>query len=154
MTNTPHHILVAENNRSMAAVLQFNLAAAGFRVTLAQNGRQALELAQENDFDLVLTDYGMPEMVGAELLRHLRRDDRYVKTPLILMSAFCNDLDLRRLKDELSLAAIFAKPFGIAELVGTITAHLAPNAGLPLTATMHAAEMGPAMQAGEEVPPK
>ena len=132
MTNTPHHILVAENNRSMAAVLQFNLAAAGFRVTLAQNGRQALELAQENDFDLVLTDYGMPEMVGTELFRQLRRDDRYAKTPLILVSALCNDLDLPNLSAELKLAAIFWKPFDSAELVATIREYLTPDVVQPV----------------------
>ena len=94
MTNVPQHILVAEDNPPLAAIIQFNLTAAGFRVNVAQNGREALELAQERQFDLVLADYGMPQIVGAELFRQLCNDDRYAKTPLMLMSAFCGQFQL------------------------------------------------------------
>ena len=132
MTDTPQHILVAEDYRPLAAVVHFNLTTAGFRVTLAKNGREALKLAQENDYDLVMADYGMPEMVGTELFRQLRRDDRYAKTPLILVSALCNDLDLPNLSAELKLAAIFWKPFDSAELVATIREYLTPDVVQPV----------------------
>ncbi|GEM_PF-2606756 len=88
------HILLAEDNRDLAMVLGFNLKRGGFQVTTVYSGRQAWEAAQNQQFDLVLTDYQMPEMDGTELCRALRSDVRYAETPLVLMSALCSELDV------------------------------------------------------------
>ena len=127
----PKHLLVAEDDSSLLSIIKFNLEAVGFRVTVAHDGREAWELAQRNHFDLVLTDYGMPETVGPELCRQLRQDDRYAETPLMLMSALHKSLDLLSLQDELGLDAVFPKPFSVADLVGKIRERLATNDAPP-----------------------
>ena len=135
MTDKSAQILLAEDDPSLRTIIQFNLEAAGFRTTPAFNGREAWELAQQNQFDLVLTDHGMPEIVGVDLCRRLRKDDRYTETPLMLMSALCKDLDLPSISHELRLAAVLPEPFSVTQLVGTIRECLATNAVQPKLGT-------------------
>ncbi len=110
-------ILLVEDNVILAKVLCFALEAKGFSVQVANDGRAALEFAQQNVFDVVITDYAMPEMNGADLCRHLRADGRYNHTPIIMLSAFCRDLDMAKLHDELRLSAFFSKPVKPVDLI-------------------------------------
>ena len=110
-------ILLVEDNVILAKVLCFALEAKGFSVQVAHDGRAALEFAQQDVFDVVITDYAMPEMNGADLCRHLRADGRYNHTPIIMLSAFCRDLDIAKLHDELRLSAFLSKPFSPADLI-------------------------------------
>jgi DNA-binding response OmpR family regulator len=124
------HILVAEDNEIFANALCFNLEDAGFSTAVAFDGSQALQLAQQEKFDLVIADYQMPKMLGMDLCRRLRQDDRYAHTPMILTSAF-EDCRVIELLDDLELLeAIFVKPFSMDELVSRIRECLAdcPNA--------------------------
>jgi len=111
---------VAEDNKVFANALCFNLEAAGFSTTIAHDGCEALELAQQDQFDLVIADYQMPKLLGLEVCRRLRQDDRYARTPMILISAFeeCNVVDL--IDDLELLEAIFVKPFSMEELMTRI----------------------------------
>lgn len=117
-------ILIADDNRAMAQVVRFNLERSGFDVAVARTGLEAWTLAQHQEFDLVVTDYQMPDMNGEELCRHLRGHDRYQVTPLILLSAKGLELDSRRLQEELGFAAIMFKPFSPRSLVETVAAAL------------------------------
>ena len=118
------HILVAEDSVPLANIVRFNLERAGFRVTVSFNGQEAWELAQENQFDVVLTDYEMPKMNGIELCKCLRQDQRYADTPILLMSGKMNHLDLSRLCEDLNILAYFPKPFRPQEIVDTVEACL------------------------------
>ncbi len=91
-TGVPTHpgpagsILVADdhpNNRRMLAQL-LNLL--GHHATVAENGRQALELLREQPFDLVLLDVVMPEMDGVAALRVIKTDTRLHEIPVIMVS--------------------------------------------------------------------
>ncbi len=113
-------ILLVEDNVILAKVLCFALEAKGFSVQAARNGRAALEFAQQDVFDVVITDHNMPEMNGADLCRHLRADGRYNQTPLIMISGFCRDLDVAKLNNELRLSAFFSKPCRPADLIKTL----------------------------------
>jgi len=125
LTTRSERILVAEDNEVFAKALRFNLEHFGFSPTFARDGKEALQLAQETQFDLVITDYQMPKMLGMELCRALRADERYANTPLILMSAF-EDRKVVELFDDLELLdAIFVKPFSMGELLTRIEACLA-----------------------------
>jgi CheY-like chemotaxis protein len=106
---------------------------AGWDVSMARNGREALALAGENRFDVVISDYGMPEIVGTDLLRTLRHDPGYADTPMILMSAYSHDLNMPALRDELRLTAFFSKPFSPAELVRIVENCRRPDATLEPT---------------------
>jgi two-component system, chemotaxis family, sensor kinase CheA len=70
------------------------LTAAGWRVTTAGSGLEALDLCQDDrSFDLLISDIDMPGMDGLELARALRTDRRWQRTPMIALSSFDRDED-------------------------------------------------------------
>ena len=125
MSNSDRHILVAEDNAALASVVRFNLQRAGFRVTVACNGRVAWEAVQEDDFDLIVTDQQMPEMTGCEFCQKLRSVAAFRDIPVIMLTAKGMELELPRLKAELGIAATFLKPFSPREIVQAVEDHLA-----------------------------
>ena len=120
MSNADRHVLVADDNAALASVVRFNLQRAGFRVTVARNGRIAWELVQEEAFDLIVTDQQMPEMSGCEFCAKLRNLDQYRDTPVIMLTAKGMELELPRLKSELGIAATFLKPFSPSAIVQAV----------------------------------
>ena len=109
-------ILIAEDNPAMGMVLQFNLEQAGFEVTLARDGSQAAEEIGRRSFDLIITDYQMPGMSGAELCRHVRQE-LGVNTPIALCSAKGMEVQTAHLLVEFHLERVFIKPFSPCEVV-------------------------------------
>jgi CheY-like chemotaxis protein len=111
--------LIVDDNVALARVTQFALTRAGFDAKIAGNGRKALEAAQAETFDIVISDQQMPEMTGLELCRRLRAMAAYAHTPIILLTAKGLELELPALQRELDISAIFPKPFSPSEVVGT-----------------------------------
>ena len=118
-------ILLAEDDATLAKILEFKLEAKGYSVTVAHDGHAAWEYALCINFDLIITDYNMPKMKGADLCRHIRNDSRYDQTPIIMTSSFDRDLDMVKLIEELRLSAFFAKPFTLADLIKKVEEVLA-----------------------------
>lgn len=110
--------LVVDDNVALARVTQFALTRAGFDARIAGNGRKALEFAQAERFDIIISDQQMPEMTGLELCRRLRATEEYAHTPIILLTAKGLELELPALQRELAISAIFPKPFSPSEVVG------------------------------------
>jgi len=117
MSNNVRRILVAEDNLALSQVVCFNLQQAGFQVTAAGNGREALEFLNAGHHDLVITDHQMPEMTGWDLCVEMRKMAAHVQTPVIFLTAKKLELDLGQLKGEFGVVATFAKPFSPSELV-------------------------------------
>jgi CheY-like chemotaxis protein len=80
-------ILIVDDEFGLAEMLREMLRESGFEVTLAINGRLALEILLEGKVDLVLTDMMMPVMDGAELAAAIRSDDRHRRTPIVMMTS-------------------------------------------------------------------
>jgi CheY-like chemotaxis protein len=80
-------ILIVDDEFGLAEMLREMLREDGYDVTLAINGRLALEILGEKPIDLVLTDMMMPVMDGAELATAMKEHDRYRATPIILMTS-------------------------------------------------------------------
>jgi CheY-like chemotaxis protein len=80
-------ILIVDDEFGLAEMLRDMLRESGYEVTLAINGRLALEILSEGRVDLVLTDMMMPVMDGAELAAAMRRDDQHRRTPIIMMTS-------------------------------------------------------------------
>lgn len=79
-------ILVVDDDQIALTILENVLVDAGHEVELAENGRQALEMLQQDDFPLLISDWEMPEMNGLELCREIRSDtSRY--TYIILLTS-------------------------------------------------------------------
>ncbi|HML08045.1 MAG TPA: adenylate/guanylate cyclase domain-containing protein [Xanthobacteraceae bacterium] len=80
-------ILVVDDNAANRDVLARRLGREGHRVVTATNGATALDLAAQQDFDVILLDLIMPEMSGFEVLRRLKADERTSQIPVIVISA-------------------------------------------------------------------
>jgi len=117
---SPKKALVVEDNRVMASVLTFNLRKAGFDVTTAFNGVEGLESLAKNQFDVVLTDYQMPQMGGEELCRQIRADARHADIPIFLISAKRYELDATRIQEDLRLSGILEKPFSPKDVMARV----------------------------------
>ncbi|MBI3944566.1 MAG: response regulator, partial [Armatimonadetes bacterium] len=83
----PGAILVVDDNETNRDLFSRRLAQEGHAVTVAENGRRALDFVREGAFDLVLLDVMMPEMNGFEVLGRLKADERLRGIPVIVLSA-------------------------------------------------------------------
>jgi two-component system, sensor histidine kinase RpfC len=80
-------ILVAEDNAVNQEVIREILARAGHKITVANDGEEALDALTEQNFDLVLLDMSMPEISGLDVLKRFRFMDTQATTPVIMLSA-------------------------------------------------------------------
>lgn len=109
------HILVAEDERDIRELVMFTLQFAGHKVTQAQNGEMAVELAQQVIPDLILTDVRMPKMTGYEVCRALKEIDSVKHIPVVILSAKGQDDEIETGKAAGAIDYIL-KPFDMAEL--------------------------------------
>ena len=109
------HILVAEDERDIRELVMFTLQFAGHKVTQAQNGEIAVELAQQVLPDLILTDVRMPKMTGYEVCRALKEIESVKHIPVVILSAKGQDDEIETGKAAGAIDYIL-KPFGMAEL--------------------------------------
>lgn len=87
-TSTLPHILVVDDNKINQMLIATYLEKGDLNFTLADGGRQALELLKEQHFDMILMDVQMPEMDGLETTAHIRQLQSYVsKIPVVALTA-------------------------------------------------------------------
>ena len=79
-------ILAVDDSGSLRQMVVFSLKAAGYNVTEAVDGVDALEKAKTHTFDLVLTDQNMPRMDGLTLIRSLRELTSYARVPILMLT--------------------------------------------------------------------
>lgn len=89
-------ILIAEDEKPMAKALNHKLTRAGFTVTLAGNGEEALKILEKEEFDLIISDLIMPRVDGFGLLNEIKA--RGIKTPVIIASNLSQVEDAKRAK--------------------------------------------------------
>jgi len=80
-------LLVVDDNEMNRDLLARHIERQGHSVTVAANGRQALEIIKTHSFDLVILDIMMPEMNGYQVLQHLKGNDNWRDIPVIMISA-------------------------------------------------------------------
>lgn len=79
-------ILIADDSTSMRQMVSFTLKASGFEHDEAKDGEEAFDLAQKNQYDLVLSDINMPGKNGLELTKAIRELPNYRFTPILLLT--------------------------------------------------------------------
>jgi two-component system, chemotaxis family, chemotaxis protein CheY len=99
--------------------VSLTLGSAGFDVTPAADGHEALELARQSNFDLVLSDINMPGMDGIALIRALRAEASYRHTPILMLTTE-GSADRKREGKEAGATGWIVKPFDPAQLIATM----------------------------------
>jgi two-component system chemotaxis response regulator CheY len=79
-------ILAVDDSASMRNLVRTTVTAAGFELELASDGENALAMARESHFDLVLADLNMPNMDGMALIRALRAEEAYRHVPILMLT--------------------------------------------------------------------
>jgi len=87
-----HSILAVDDSASMRKMVSFTLSGAGYHVVEAVDGQDALEKAQTQTFDLVLTDQNMPRLDGLGLTRKLREQPDFKTTPILILTTESSDV--------------------------------------------------------------
>lgn len=80
------HILTVDDSASMRQMVAFTLKDAGFQVTQAVDGKDALSKVKGATFQLVITDVHMPNMDGISLIRELRKLQPFKFTPILMLT--------------------------------------------------------------------
>ncbi|MEI6045677.1 MAG: response regulator transcription factor [Chloroflexota bacterium] len=121
MSGQAEKILLADDEHDILMLVNFQLQRAGYQVLLAENGREALEIAQREQPALVILDRMMPEMDGVEVCKRLRQSnpDIYV----IMLTAMGTE-DQRVVGLEAGADDYISKPFNGRELVLRVKAML------------------------------
>ena len=114
-------ILVAEDNEMVAESLDRGLAETGYAVQLALNGREALDRATAEDFDLLILDRMLPEVSGDDVCRQLRL--RKSNIPILMLTARA-EINDRVAGLDLGADDYMTKPFAFQELLARVRALL------------------------------
>mgnify|MGYP006261697973 FL=1 len=116
-------ILLVDDDPAQLELLRYNLEKAGFETIQAENGRDAILLTEENEPDLVVLDWMMPETSGIDVCRELRSRARTRLLPIIMVSARGEEGD-RSLGLDSGADDYISKPFSPRELIARVKAVL------------------------------
>ena len=117
--NSAKKILIIEDNRDLARLLEMHLRDLSHDVALAFDGTTGLSMAKKNHYDLVILDIMLPGVDGLEICRQLRNLDAY--PPILMLTAKSSELD-RVLGLEMGADDYVTKPFSILELLARVKA--------------------------------
>jgi CheY-like chemotaxis protein/HPt (histidine-containing phosphotransfer) domain-containing protein len=128
------HVLLADDNPTNQKLVELLLAQQRHRITTVENGRQAVDKAAKERFDLVLMDVQMPEMDGFQATAAIREQerDRGIHTPIIAMTAHAMAGDRERCLAA-GMDAYLAKPLKPADLMATIARFFRASSTSPPT---------------------
>ena len=119
---TMSRILIVEDNTKVAGVLAEYLQKKGLAADVAADAESALRSLADQDYDLLLVDFRLPQMSGDDLCRKVRGGTRGKDVPIIMMSGFVKEPgQIEQLKRDLSLFAFITKPFTSDALLSQIT---------------------------------
>ena len=116
-------ILVADDEEDILELVRYNLVVNGHDVTTALTGSQALEAALARPPDLLILDVMLPDLLGFEVLRRLRKSPAGAHVPVIMLTAKSSESDVL-VGFELGADDYVAKPFSTRELVARVRAVL------------------------------
>ena len=117
-------VLIVEDEKNIVDILSFNLSKEGYETLEAYDGQAGLQLALEQDPDLILLDLMLPKMDGFDVCRNLRQAGR--STPVIMLTAREEETD-KVLGLELGADDYITKPFSMRELLARVKANIRRN---------------------------
>jgi DNA-binding response OmpR family regulator len=115
-----NRVLIVEDDLTLLETLEYNLRAEGYKVTTAADGLTALDVAREEQPDLILLDLMLPRLDGFEVCRILRRE---TNVPILMLTARADEVD-RVVGLEVGADDYLTKPFSMRELLARVKALL------------------------------
>ncbi|ABE50204.1 MULTISPECIES: response regulator [Methylobacillus] len=112
-------ILAVDDSGSLRQMVVFSLNAAGYQVIEAVDGEDALNKAQTQVVDLVLTDQNMPNMDGLTLIKSLRNLSSYQKVPILMLTTESSD-EMKALGRAAGATGWLVKPFDPKRLLDVV----------------------------------
>jgi two-component system, OmpR family, aerobic respiration control sensor histidine kinase ArcB len=106
------HILVVEDNLIARLSAQALLQQYKCEVSLAQNGKEAIDVCKQCQFDLILMDIGLPDMSGCEVTRYLRKQMNTSTVPIIALTSHIGEENIQKCKDA-GINDVFIKPLSM-----------------------------------------
>ena len=116
-------ILIVDDEQNIVELIKFNLESSGYKVSCAYNGQDAVDIAKKEQPSLILLDLMLPVKDGFEVCKEVRRDPLISNTPIIMLTAKCEELD-KILGLELGADDYITKPFSVRELIARVKAIL------------------------------
>ena len=104
------HILLADDDESVAMVARLGLRRAGFTVTVVEDGQSALKAARATAFDALVLDWSMPDIDGIDVCRQLMADASWSRVPIVFLTAASHDGVEQEARDAGAIGVI-SKPF-------------------------------------------
>jgi two-component system chemotaxis response regulator CheY len=115
----PLRILTIDDSKTMRDMLMLTLADAGFDVLQAVDGQDGVDLAERENFDIVITDINMPRMDGYEVIRQLRKRPEHKATPILVLTTE-SETDKKTIAREAGATGWLVKPFDPDKLIATV----------------------------------
>ena len=115
--------LVVDDEKLIVIGIKFSLEQDGYEVDVAYDGKEALRMAKEKEYDIVLLDVMLPEMDGMEVCQAIRE---FSEMPIIMLTAKGTDMD-KRLGLEYGADDYITKPFNILDVKARIKAIIRRN---------------------------
>ena len=122
-----HNLLIVEDNADIAGLIQLHAKDIDCDSDIASDGKQALAMFKQNDYQLVILDLMLPEIDGLEVCRQLRAIDYHV--PILMLTSKSSELD-RVIGLEVGADDYITKPFSIPELMARIKVQFRRNDAL------------------------
>ena len=119
--NTKNRILVVDDEDALRTILSTELSTAGYDVTSASDGDEAISFLRKNNFDLALLDIKMPKVDGIEVLKFIHKNFPGMK--VIMLTGFA-DLKHAMEAKEFGARDFITKPYRIDDVLSTITSVL------------------------------
>lgn len=114
-----NRIMIVDDSASMRQLVAFTLKDAGFEVTQAADGLEALKSAEGESMDMVITDLNMPNMDGISLIRSLREKKEYKFTPIVMLTTESQETKKSEGK-QVGASGWIVKPFTPDQLLGVV----------------------------------
>jgi len=109
----PARILVIEDDASVQSILTQMLTAKGHRVVVASNGEEGIERFKTDQFDLVITDLGMPKLSGWEVGKIIKKMD--LSVPIAMITGWGVELHSEKMKES-GIDIVLSKPFNFEQI--------------------------------------
>lgn len=119
-------VLIVDDEEHIVELLKFNLENAGYRVIVAFDGLDAIEIASQEEPNLILLDVMLPGIDGLEVCKAIKGNKKLRDTSIIMLTAKSEELD-KILGLELGADDYITKPFSIRELLARVKAVLRRN---------------------------